>query len=263
MDSIIIDQIGRRIKVPNNPERIISLVPSQTELLYDLGLDDKIVGVTKFCVHPLNSVKKKTIVGGTKNFRLDVINQLRPDLIIGNKEENYWQGIDKLSESYPVWMSDINNLEDAYDMIITIGAFTDSLKKATSIAGDIRRSIAKNVDFQQLSMAYIIWKNPIIVAGTNTFINSIAIELNLNNLISESRYPEIETDQLRNLNPDAILLPSEPYPFKEEHIAEFKEICTKSKVVLVDGEMFSWYGSRLLLAGAYFRMLQNEILAHF
>ena len=131
-------------------------------------------------------------------------------MIIGNKEENYWQGIDKLSESYPVWMSDINNLEDAYDMIITIGAFTDSLKKATSIVGDIRRSIAKNVDFQQLSMAYIIWKNPIIVAGTNTFINSIAIELNLKNLISESRYPEIETDQLRNLNPDVILLPSEP-----------------------------------------------------
>ena len=91
------DQLNRNIFIPNPPKRIISLVPSQTELLVDLGLEDRIVGVTKFCVHPRDLREKKTIVGGTKNYRFEVIDSLQPDLIIGNKEENDKEGIEILA----------------------------------------------------------------------------------------------------------------------------------------------------------------------
>src|SRR5688572_18524064 len=98
------DQIGNTIVLPRLPQRIISLVPSQTELLADLGLDLEVVGITKFCIHPEDWHSKKTIVGGTKNFNLQTIGQLNPDLIIGNKEENYKEGIERLREKFPVWM---------------------------------------------------------------------------------------------------------------------------------------------------------------
>ena len=112
-----IDHLGKQISISFPPKRIISLVPSQTELLADLGLEDRIVGITKFCIHPEPWQKTKTIVGGTKKFRFDVIDSLKPDLIIGNKEENYQGGIEQLKSQYPVWMSDIVTLKDAFAMI--------------------------------------------------------------------------------------------------------------------------------------------------
>src|SRR5690606_36101517 len=107
-----IDQLKRSISISHPPQRIISLVPSQTELLVDLGLEEKIVGVTKFCIHPKDLRKRKSIVGGTKNYRMEVIESLKPDLIIGNKEENDQSGIEDLMRKYPVWMSDIYTVED-------------------------------------------------------------------------------------------------------------------------------------------------------
>ncbi|WP_342626401.1 helical backbone metal receptor [Belliella baltica] len=114
---IYTDQLKRKVTIAESPKRIISLVPSQTELLVDLGLGDRIVGVTKFCVHPEGFKEKKQIIGGTKNFHFDKIDQLEPDLIIGNKEENYQEGIEKLAEKYPVWMSDIFDLSDAMEIL--------------------------------------------------------------------------------------------------------------------------------------------------
>ena len=99
--------MGVHIELKSAPRRIVSLVPSQTELLYDLGLEDRVVGITKFCVHPDYWRKTKKIIGGTKNFDFDTIRSLQPDLILGNKEENYQQGIAELKKEFPVWMSDI------------------------------------------------------------------------------------------------------------------------------------------------------------
>src|SRR5579863_4514221 len=114
---ITTDQLGTRLDIKIPPERIISLVPSQTELLFDLGLEEQIVGVTRFCVHPAEKVAMKVKVGGTKRFDFEKIASLNPDLIIGNKEENYLEGIEALRKEYPVWMSDIFTLKDALDMI--------------------------------------------------------------------------------------------------------------------------------------------------
>src|ERR1035438_9640363 len=106
------DQMGRRLELHSRPKRIISLVPSQTELLYDLGLRDEVVGITKFCIHPKAWMKTKTIVGGTKKLNIDKIIALNPDLIIGNKEENEKLQVEELMRNFPVWMSDISSLEE-------------------------------------------------------------------------------------------------------------------------------------------------------
>ncbi len=191
-----IDQLNRRVKVSQFPQRIISLVPSQTELLFDLGLEDRIVGLTRFCIHPANYVKEKQIIGGPKNFRFDKIDELAPNLIIGNKEENYPDGIEALASRYPVWMSDVNDLKSAYEMISSIGSLTGQIDKAIKMLEGIRQVFNNKVDFQHLSVVYLIWNKPFMAAGLNTFINSILKELHLKNLVIAERYPEMNANQL-------------------------------------------------------------------
>jgi ABC-type Fe3+-hydroxamate transport system substrate-binding protein len=230
------------------------LVPSQTELLVDLGLRDRIVGVTKFCIHPKGLKKEKTVIGGTKNFHFDKIESLQPDLIIGNKEENYQEGIERLAEKFPVWMSDIFTLEDAYRMILSLGELTDTSIKANQIVSQIKQGLEKEFKFKG-SAVYLIWKDPLIAVGSNTFIDSLLERAGFKNLINQPRYPEIDLEEIVKLNPEILLLSSEPYPFKEKHILFFQEKLPKTKIMIVDGEMFSWYGSRLLFAGGYFERL--------
>jgi ABC-type Fe3+-hydroxamate transport system substrate-binding protein len=244
--------------LPRIPQRIISLVPSQTELLFDLGLADRVVGLTKFCIHPQPQVKEKTIVGGTKNFRFDVIEELKPDLIIGNKEENYQEGIAQLQQKYPVWMSDIYTLEDALQMIQQVGQLTGTEAKAAELVQHIDDSF-KNLQPMQLpiSTAYFIWRKPYMVVGSHNIIDHMLRRCGFVNAFADlARYPEITPEQLQQADPKLILLSSEPYPFRVKHIAEFQELCPQALVKVVDGEMFSWYGSRLLQAPTY---LQNII----
>ncbi|MCH6236742.1 ABC transporter substrate-binding protein [Cognataquiflexum rubidum] len=251
---IFTDQLNRAISLPNPPKRIVSLVPSQTELLVDLGLRDRIVGVTKFCIHPKGLKKEKTVIGGTKNFHFDKIESLQPDLIIGNKEENYKEGIEKLAEKYLVWMSDIFTLEDAYRMILSIGELTDTSIQAVQIVSQIKDGLDKEFKLKG-SAVYLIWKDPLIAIGSNTFIDSMLEKGGFKNLINQSRYPEIDLEEIVKLNPEFLLLSSEPFPFKEKHILFFQEKLPKTKIKIVDGEMFSWYGSRLLFTGKYFEDL--------
>lgn len=253
------DQLNNKISIPFPPKRIISLVPSQTELLASFGLQDEVVGITKFCIHPAAWLKSKTIIGGTKNFRYDVIDKLQPDLIIGNKEENYEEGIYALQKKYPVWMSDIVTWNDALNMIRGIGQITGKEAEALGIINSIKNEFASLKTFSSQSVLYFIWRKPWMVAGSNTFIQAIIEKLNLRNTIKASRYPEVSDEEIRQLNPEYIFLSSEPYPFQEKHIEELKQISPSSKIILVDGEMFSWYGSRLLHAPLYFNTLRDVI----
>lgn len=252
--------MGREISIPFPPKRIVSLVPSQTELLFDLGLDGEIVGITKFCVHPKEKTKVFTKIGGTKKFNFRKINELKPDLIIGNKEENYLEGIKELEASYPVWMSDISNLSEALDMILRIGKITGKNEEAIVLRSKIENS------FEALSTkvigraVYIIWKDPIMVTAKDTFIDEMLKYAGVENAVNHlSRYPILTLEELKFLEPDFVFLSTEPYPFKEKHIKEFEGICGKEKVKLVDGEIFSWYGSRLLIAADYFHALKSEL----
>lgn len=248
------DQLHRTIVLPRSPERIISLVPSQTELLVDLGLEERIVGVTKFCIYPHHLRKRKTIVGGTKNYRFDVIDSLKPDLILGNKEENDQKGIEKLAEKYPVWMSDIFSLEDNYWMIDQVGKLTDTEESAQDLIQKIRFSFEAPIP-KKGTCVYLIWNDPIMAAGRDTFIDVMLEKAGFQNLIQRSRYPVLEKEDLQRLKPDFLLLSSEPFPFKEKHLDFFQSFLTNSKIHSVDGALFSWYGSRLVHSVDYFRRL--------
>lgn len=249
------DQMGRAVQVSDRPQRIISLVPSQTELLYDLGLGERVVGITKFCVHPEIWFKSKHRVGGTKKVDMDKVRALKPDLIIGNKEENERKDIQALEQEFPVWMSDIRDLPGALDMITRMGELTGTSLKATALVTEISQAfgILRPLD-PSYTAAYLIWCEPYMVAGHGTFINDMLLRCGLQNVFDEgdARYPEITPQELAESDPDIILLSSEPYPFKEEHIQELNMICPGTPVRIVDGELFSWYGSRLLRSPAYF-----------
>lgn len=260
-----IDQLGNQHTFKTTPKRIISLVPSQTELLYDLGLEDLLVGITKFCVHPKQLKATKEIVGGTKQVKIDKIKGLQPDIIIANKEENTKEIVEELSQICPVWVTNIVTIEDNFQMISDFGKLfnkrTEAQKwndKITFAYNDFKQFI-KNKPIRKV--AYFIWANPYMVAGEDTFINEM-LKLNRFQNIYEGkgRYPEIELEKIRQEgDPEFVLLSSEPFPFKDEHAFEIGRSTHHAKTIFVDGEMFSWYGSRLVKAFDYFKQMQEKL----
>lgn len=254
------DQLNNTIEIQSFPKRIISLVPSQTELLWDLGLREEIVGITKFCIHPKKLFESAPRIGGTKIFNFEKIRELKPDLIIGNKEENEQKQIEALQKEFTVWMSDIFTLDDALKTINAIGALVNKKEEALLISNNINRSF---VDLNKINkrVLYLIWKDPYMAAGKATFIGDILGRIGMENVFEDknSRYPEVSIGDIQTLDPELILLSSEPYPFKEKHMKELQDLLPNSKIILVDGELFSWYGSRLLKSVAYFNELIKNL----
>jgi len=244
--------------------RIISLVPSQTELLFDLGLNQEVIGITKFCIHPEEWFRNKTRIGGTKNINIKMIESLSPDLIIANKEENSREQIQDLAKKYNVWVTDVNDLKGALNMIDNMGKLTGRVEAACALAlkiqtgfDDLKKKIFKE---RRLPAAYFIWKDPYMVAGCDTFINDMMQYCGLENIFSErKRYPEISLDQIKEKKCEVVLLSSEPYPFSQKHKEDIQRHFPNIKIELVDGEMFSWYGSRLMKSIDYFRSFEQKL----
>lgn len=265
MQKTVTDQMGREVTFNYPPKRIVSIVPSQTELLFDLGLDQEIVGITKFCIHPIEKFASKEKIGGTKKLLIEKIQALNPDLIIGNKEENLQSDIELLEREFPIWMSDIYNLEDATESISKIGDLVDRQPEAaylnhliTTGFTDLQTLAAQNQIHKKA--VYLIWKEPYMIAGKKTFINDVMTKVGLENLVKDLRYPQITLDELKTLNCELLLLSSEPYPFKQSDVAEIQSALPNTKILLVDGEMFSWHGSRLVKAVQYFFEFQKELI---
>jgi ABC-type Fe3+-hydroxamate transport system substrate-binding protein len=263
MDSAIkvnfIDQMGRQVNLQSVPKRIISLVPSQSELLCDLGLDEEVVGITKFCIYPEKWHKSKTRIGGTKNPDIEKIKALKPDLIIGNKEENRLEDILELEQIAPVWMSDIVTFDNALEMISTVGdmcgKFNEAQEMVTKLIKDFTTNFPKLKSYN--SCVYLIWNEPLMAVGGETFINSMMDLFGVENYYkNKDRYPFIEESKLTEIT--HVLLSSEPFPFNESHRPEIEKRFPNAKIIFVDGEVFSWYGSRLLLAKEYFEDLKNQ-----
>jgi ABC-type Fe3+-hydroxamate transport system substrate-binding protein len=252
------DMMGRTFSVSENPQRIISVVPSQTELLYDLGLDEEVVGITKFCIHPDDWFETKTRVGGTKNLNIKSIIDLKPDLVIANKEENTQSELEELAQHVPVWISDIRNLDDALSMILQLGEILGREEEATKITSKINHNFEILEPIQNPKKAvYLIWREPYMAVNSDTFIHDMLRRCGLINLSADSadRYPTLSPEQLFELNPDLVLLSSEPFPFAEKHAEELCRLLPKARIGLVDGEAFSWYGSRLIQSAPYFKQL--------
>lgn len=247
------------------PKRIVSLVPSQTELLYSLGLDEEVVGITKFCVHPEKWFKTKTRIGGTKNLNIEKIISLSPDLIIANKEENVKESVDELSKLFPVWITDIADLDDSIKMIKDISQLVGKEKDGIELSDKIKQLFESlNTDQQIINhfpvkACYLIWKEPYMTIGGDTFINAMLEKAGFKNVYADRlRYPEITINDIKKLNCEVVMLSSEPFPFTQMHVKELKSLLPEARIILVDGEMFSWYGSRLLKSPEYFNtLLQN------
>ncbi len=263
-----------KIRLPV-PRRIVSLVPSQTELLYDLGFDEEIVGITKFCVLPRDKYHRKTWVGGTKHLKPDIIRGLQPELILGNKEENVKEQVEALEDLSPIYVSDVSNLQDALAMISDIGLLTGKFHQAQEIIAGIREAFreleaavhirpAANASIETagalIPTAYFIWRNPWMTVGGDTFINDMMTRAGFDNVFkNKTRYPTISPQELAESGVKLIFLSSEPYSFKEHHMAEFQEVLPRAGIHLVDGEMFSWYGSRLMHSPGYFLTLRSKV----
>lgn len=235
--------------------KIISLVPSITETLFDFGLTaDEVIGRTKFCIHPSDLVKNVEVIGGTKNLNIDKIRSLKPDLIIANKEENEKLQVEELMKDFKVWVTDIETLEDNQDFISDLGTLLNEKK----LALDFNRKIASvftNIKVSESKkVAYLIWKNPYMTVGSDTFINEVIVRLGFENLFKDrTRYPEISVEELKDA--DLIFLSSEPFPFQQKHIDELQIELPNKEIVLVDGEAFSWFGTHLMKVGDYLKEL--------
>lgn len=241
--------------------RIISCVPSLTEWIVDLGLENELIGVTKFCVHPPEIRRVKTIIGGTKNLRIGQIQALNPDLIITNKEENSREEIELLSKNFSVYLTRISNFDDAIFELSNLSMISGKEKRGQELLFQIEAAKAKaKKGAHSVSALYIIWQKPYMAAGGDTFIHAMMDEMGLLNIIShKKRYPEFTIDEIRKLNPDCILLSSEPFPFNNKHLEAWNEMLPNAKIYLVDGEMFSWYGSRMIQSFPYFEKLSMQI----
>ncbi|WP_310556642.1 helical backbone metal receptor [Flavobacterium sp.] len=259
------DQIGINHILEKTPTRIISLVPSQTELLYDLGLEESIVGITKFCVHPFHLKSTKTIVGGTKKANYEKIKKLNPDIIIANKEENTLEMVTELRKICPVWVTNIITIEDNLKMIDDFGQLFNKRVEAQKWMDKTNFALQDFIHFIKeksiQKVAYFIWREPYMVVGSDTFVDYMLTLNKFQNIYAnQGRYPEIELSKMRlEGEPDLVFLSSEPYPFKEEHAFEIGRFTHHAKTVFVDGEMFSWYGSRLVKAFDYFKLLHNKL----
>ena len=257
------DALGRPVRLKRAPRRIVSLVPSQTELLADLGLDVEVVGLTRFCVHPDGWKARKQIVGGTKNVDPAKVAALAPDLVIANKEENVREQVETIAAHCPVWVTDVETVADALAMTRDLGALTDRQPAADALADAIGAGFDALPDWPPVRALYLIWRDPWMSVGRDTIIADVLDRAGFVNVAGDrTRYPALSDGEVSALAPEVVLLSSEPYPFAEKHVAEIRALAPGARVELVDGEAFSWYGSRLLRTPDALRDLRQRLAAH-
>lgn len=265
MKKIVRDQLGTKVVVPAVPERIVSLVPSITEYLVDIGLGSRLIGITKYCNRPESVVNGRAYVGGTKKFDFDKLSTLKPDLIIANKEENYQSGIETLGGLYPVWVSDINTLEEALCAMREIAEICNQSVEGKKLCDAIEIAFAlKPVVVEKPRVCYLIWRKPWMVCGSNNFIDAMLDHAGYENVFADhdDRYPAVTIDEIAEAEPDFVFLSSEPFPFEDQHLDELTSLLPRSTALIVDAEPFSWYGSRLKYSVSYFEELKGKLLSY-
>ncbi|MCU0451002.1 MAG: helical backbone metal receptor [Bernardetiaceae bacterium] len=251
------DPLGHAFELTAPARRIVSLVPSQTELLFYLGAGPQVVGRTKFCIHPAPAVRAVPVVGGTKNAPVARILAQQPDLVLANQEENLRETVEALRPHVPVWTSQIDALPQALHMIGAVGQLTGRGAAAQQLGAELTAAFAALPPGPARRVLYLIWREPYLAAGPGTFIGDMLARAGWQNVLpaAAGRYPVVAPEQWAALAPEWVLLSSEPFPFKAKHLAEVAAFCPPAQVRLVDGELFSWYGSRLLHTPGYLRAL--------
>lgn len=261
MRKTIQDDLRRDVSFDFPPRRVVCLCPSLTETLFALGLDETVVGRTSYCVHPAGRVRNVATVGGTRDVDLARVQALEPDLVVATKEENPEKTVLALAETLPVFVFDVTDYESALRAIMNLGELTDRVARAEGLVHDIRGAFAELRPQAARTVAYLIWADPYMAAGRGTYIHALLEKCGLENVCAKlaGRYPEVGVESLRELRPQFIFLSSEPFHFDDSHVARLASRIPAARVIRVDGEMFAWYGSRMLAAAGYLRQLINEL----
>ncbi len=242
---MIEDDLGRSVPLKGIPQRIVSLCPSQTELLFDLGAGERVVGVTKFCVHPADAVAGKSKIGGTKTVNLERVRALEPDLVLAQREENTREIVETLAQEFPVYVTDVVDVPSALRMLERVAQLVGEAQAGAAMVAEIRGGLAALSPLPNARVLYLIWRDPWMAAGAGTFIDSVLRACGFENALEDERYPTLDAERLRALQADSVFLSSEPFPFRDKHREELAREMPGVPIQFVDGEVFSWYGSRM------------------
>jgi ABC-type Fe3+-hydroxamate transport system substrate-binding protein len=255
----VTDHLNRTVEYSYPPKRIISIVPGITDILYSLQLENEIVGRTRYCVYPKDKVEQAKMIGGTKKVKPEQIKELKPDLIIAEKEENTKEIVEMLEKEFPVYVCEMQTLQDTFKIIEDLGEVTDRQSEADKLQTKIKTAFDSLPAKKGERFAYVIWQNPYMVVGSDTYITSLLEKMGFVNAFADydGRYPAVTEDDFRKADLDYIFLATEPFPFQEKHIKEFSELFPDIHVMSLDGEMF-WYGPRMTEAAEYFNKVFNE-----
>ena len=253
----LIDALGKEHQ-PDPGARIVSLVPSITELLCDLGLAPQLVGRTGFCIHPAPLVKAIPKVGGTKDVNLDKIRRLAPTHVIVNIDENEKPTAEALAGFVPnVVVTHPLRPRDNLGLARLMGGIFGAGAQAEAWCASFEQEYAAlqaTPHGPPRTMLYCIWQDPWMSISRDTYIANMMAEIGwrIPRLDSDARYPRFEWNQQLLRQIDGVLLSTEPYRFTEQH-ADALERQLGKPVQLIDGEMMSWYGSRSLAGLRYLR----------
>jgi ABC-type hemin transport system substrate-binding protein len=256
------DDVGRRLALAAPPGRIVSLVPSLTELVCALGRSDRLVGVTRYCTEPAAVVAGLPKLGGTKNPDLEAVLRLAPDLVLVNAEETRREDFQALTEAnLTVFVSFPRSLAATVGSIERLGEAIDSSVSAAAMAREITALLAQPPD-RRLRAFCPIWRKPWMAFNRDTYAHDLLCQAGADNVCAgrPERYPVVELDAVAQTDPEIILLPDEPYPFAERHrpsLTPFSGTTAwrQGRIHFVDGKALSWYGHRTAPAVRDFRRL--------
>ena len=240
------------------PERIVSLVPSLTELVWWLGCGDALRGRTRFCEEPAGQIEVVPALGGTKNPDIAAITALAPDLVIANREENRREDVEALRDTgLNVLLTDPNSVEEALAMVVELGEALGREAEAEGLVGEVRAAVEEGGGERRTALFVPIWRNPLMGLAGGTYGDSVLEAAGGTNVLAgRTRYPEVTLEEVAALKPEAILLPDEPYRFNEGHIPEFASI---APTTVVDGKLLWWYGPRMPEAIRELRRIVREL----
>lgn len=257
MSITVTDALGERFDLEAPARRIVSLIPSITEILFSLGAGDQVVGVTKFCTQPADGIARKAKVGGPKNPRRDAILGLMPDLVVANVEENHRTDVEAMrAAGVPVFVTYPRTVRDGIQLIRNLGALVGKLSSAEAIAASCEEALAEieqpNVRRERVRVFCPIWRRPYMTINADTYMDSMLWTCGGENIFRDrpERYPTVDLAEMAALRPDMMLLPDEPFPFGRKHLEDFRGLADVPAVRaghlhFVDGKILSWYGPRI------------------